>query len=338
MATGLIYYDGFEDTTDITQYYVRSGSNLTISTSASRSGAAGLRYTGSSNGWLYRPHATVSTIIAGCAFRYSSMPSNSTSIFFFDDNATRQFQLKVSAGFKLEVRRGTTLLATGTTVLMPNVWYFIEIKVVFHNTAGAYEVRINGVTELTATSQNTRSSANNSADRTGTIVDGGGGSNTYDIDDLYIVDGGVAGADFLGDIRVDSSLVTADGTHTDFAIGGTAPAATRHESVDDTTPDDGVTTITSGTVGDKASFTVGATTGSGSVFGVAVVHRSQKDDAGPRSLTPFLLRSGTETDGSAVAQTTSFVSQFQNFDDAPGATGWTIAQVNATEPGVLVAA
>lgn len=345
MASGLMYYDGFEDTTSLSTWFVKTGSSQSISSLAARSGSAGLRYNGSSNSFVYVPHTTTSTIIAGCAMQYSAIPSpsKSTCIIQFRDGGTTQVVLRLSDAGKLILGRGaseSTVLATSAATLLPNVWYYVELRAVIHSSAGAYELRINGVTDanMSATGQNTRGSTGDNVDRTASGVDGGGGTYTFDVDDLYIVNGAVSGAAFLGDIQVDSALVDADGTHTDFAIGGTTPAATRHESVDEATPDDDVTTVTSGTVGDKVSFGTSGVTATGAVLAVAVIHRSKKDDAGSRSLTPFLLHSGTEGAGSAVSQASSYLSQFQNFDDVPGGTGWTVAEVNATEPGVTVAA
>ncbi len=46
----------------------------------------------------------------------------------------------------------------------------------------------------------------------------------------------------------------ADGAHTDWDIGGSAPAASRWESVDEATPDDAVTLVETSTYGAKVSF------------------------------------------------------------------------------------
>lgn len=58
-------------------------------------------------------------------------------------------ELRVSTTGKLTIYRGTTLLATGTTTLLPNTWYHIAIHILRDATSGVLDVDLDGVSEIT---------------------------------------------------------------------------------------------------------------------------------------------------------------------------------------------
>jgi len=85
--------------------------------------------------------------------------------------------------------------------LQANRWYYFEIKVYHHNTAGTIEMRINGETVYSVTGKDTIYSS----------YDGGSAYCLYSVedltayDDIYICDGsGTDNNDFLGPIKVET--------------------------------------------------------------------------------------------------------------------------------------
>ncbi len=114
----------------------------------------------------------------------------------------------------LEIRRGSTVLATTVVALPALDWAYIEFKVKVHTSAGSYELRIDGTTELTATGIDTSESNLNDAD-----VFMFSGSSNHRIDDIYILDtaGGV-NADFLGPRVVEGLLPFADGDTLEWSL------------------------------------------------------------------------------------------------------------------------
>lgn len=114
----------------------------------------------------------------------------------------------------IEVRRGSTVLATSVIALPPQDWAYIEFKCLVHTSAGSYELRIDGTTELTASGIDTSQSNLNSAD----VVKFASISN-HRFDDIYILDtaGGV-NADFLGPRIVEGLLPFADGDVTQWGV------------------------------------------------------------------------------------------------------------------------
>ena len=81
-----------------------------------------------------------------------------TPFLTFYDGATAGVNVRfVTSGSKLEVRRGTTQLAiTGTLTITTGEWHYLELKVKCHATEGTYEVRLDGVSQLSGTEVNTQ--------------------------------------------------------------------------------------------------------------------------------------------------------------------------------------
>jgi hypothetical protein len=63
-------------------------------------------------------------------------------------NEVEQVNLHINTGGFLNVRRGTTVLATGTTPIQVNRWYHIQFYVLVHDTTGRVQVKLDGVDEI----------------------------------------------------------------------------------------------------------------------------------------------------------------------------------------------
>ncbi len=86
--------------------------------------------------------------------------------------------------------------ATSAGALIPNVWQYIEVKLHIDNVSGSYEVKVDGVTKMSNSGIDTKSSQ---AFVTGTWISFTSGR----IDDIYICDNtGAQNNDFLGDCSV----------------------------------------------------------------------------------------------------------------------------------------
>ena len=92
-----------------------------------------------------------------------------------------------------------------------NQWHYFEVKVVCHDTAGYYQVRIDGVTVLSGTNVDTRAGADTRFVRFRM-------DEYYQyMDDIYICDtDGTANNDFLGQILVEAIFPNADGDNSDW--------------------------------------------------------------------------------------------------------------------------
>lgn len=135
---------------------------------------------------------------------------------------------------------GMTLLVNSSPgVFAEDVWFHLQVKIEFGLSGGGLlEVRVNNETIISAPSTTI-----GAADCVclGSLQGTGLTSyyNGFVVDDLSVNDGsGAIHNDFLGNLRVKTQDVIADGTHIDSTIGGTAPAATHWQSVNAVRVDD----------------------------------------------------------------------------------------------------
>ena len=150
-------------------------------------------------------------------------------------------------------------VSTGYIVRLNN-WVYIECQVVTSTTAGQITVRANGSQVYQSPANLNLGYANADTWAVGNFTLGIPSArriNTnLNVDDLYICDQQPGASGFLGDISVVPLLPNGAGSSTQFAIGGSAPAATNWQSVDETPPDDDVTYVFSSTAGQEDLYTV----------------------------------------------------------------------------------
>jgi len=287
--------------------------------------------------------SSYSTIIVGFALKFTS--STSTSLFDITrllEGATQHLTLSFqpSSG-KLTLRRGLntgTLLATSTTTFNASTWYYLELRATINDSTGAYELRVNGVSDFSASNVDTRNGGTSGVIDTWSCAPGSTGGIQFTYDDFYICDtSGSSNNDFLGDCRIDTLLPNGDGNYTQFSPStGTA----HYALVDETTPNTTDYNYSS-TAGDRDSYTFPDLAGlvSPTVYGVQIDAYMTKADAGTRTVSTMSRLSGTNKDGATVvlsAGSYAYVSQIQETD--PASAAWTESNVNAAEFGVRVVA
>lgn len=163
----------------------------------------------------------VSTIVVGFAIRWIGALAAARLVGLReDDDATDGFNLRVTAAGYLEAYRGTTLLKSTSPVqaLTQNQWHYVEVKVTVHNSAGAFEVRVDGSNVLSDSSVNTRAgSTNNHCNRVRFHGSNFGINSAATLDDVYILDTtGAVNNDFLGNRRVTTIFPNAPGSSTQW--------------------------------------------------------------------------------------------------------------------------
>lgn len=347
----LVLIDGFDylASADMAKRdWAQNGSS--ISTSGGRRGTRGLvvAQVGTSYARKRLP-GNHSTLIVGVAFTASANTSAQVwSILMLSDgdSTTTGVQMGVRQNMAtncLEVWRGTTLLAADTLALNRNQYYHIEFKVVFHGSAGSYELKVAGVTRLADSGINTITTANAYANvlwlgTTSTYRTGSGGNQiSYVYDDLYVCDGsGGVNDDFLGDCRVDLVLPTSEGHYSDFTPStGTDNSAT----VDEATAS-GADYNSANVPDAKDTYNMQDLTPllDPAVFGVQPVFLANVNNDGSRAMSS-LVRSGGVDEESAVQNLLGSTSRYFSdiLDLNPnGDVPWTQTTVNAAEFGVAV--
>jgi hypothetical protein len=286
----LRFADGFDayQTAAIAKYWktLYNSAAVSISAGSGRNGTASLRL---SSGWNRGVDKTIdsqATWILGIGITMSALPSATATIFGLYDNTTLHCDLRLTAGGFLQITRNGTVLGTGTSALSAGVYYYIEFKVTISDTVGVAGCRINGVSELALTSQDTRNGANATADTFRILgVTGIDAGTTINTDDFYACDGTGGGSDndYLGDVRVEAIFPSGNGNSSQF-LGSDSNSTDNYLLVDEATPNDDTDYVESSTVGDKDTYAYGNLTAtSGTVYGVIPMPYARKTDAGVRS-------------------------------------------------------
>lgn len=272
--------------------------------------------------------STYTTLFAGFAFRPSNTLGGATATFFALRALTvNALQLQLNALGNIVVKNsGGTTIATGTTVLNANVWYYIELELVVNGASGSIEVHLDGNPEIASTVGNFGSSA---IDNVG--ISGQAG-NINDFDDMYILDttGSAPNNTFLGVCRVTTPMPTGTGAHSQWTANGASP---NYACVDEFPPDSDTTYVSSGTPGDLDSYVFADVDGGATVFSVQTNHFAEKDDANFRQIAVLVRQSGTDYIGTTytMASTYNFYQQIYNQD--PTGSAWTPAVFNGDEFG-----
>jgi hypothetical protein len=336
----LLFCDSFDHyaTADIAKKWT-SHSSATIG-AFGRNSTNGMRHNSNASSFAKKVLGTASANhVVGFSWKTNLIGDTADRILCaLYDGSTEQVSVRINSLGKLLVSRAGTTLATGTTVLSSAVAYYIEFKATI-GTTGSYTLRINGVTELTSASANTKNTSNATAD---TLVIGpttaGGTANMtqIDYDDLVWMDAsGSVNNDFLGDARVFCSKPSADGAASQWTPNS---GGTHFNRVNEATPDDDTTYLSSPTVNNKDSWAVDDLPGSASlVKAVQMVPYVKKSDAGVRVAAPLLRISGTDYVQPDMVLSTSYQYLPKIVELSP-ATGvaFTVAEVNAMEVGIKV--
>jgi hypothetical protein len=265
--------------------------------------------------------------------------STSHRFFRFYDSGTEHLYLTVDGTGRVAVYRGGgTLLGTGTTALSSGVYYYLEMKATIHDSTGSVEVRVNGVTEINLTNQDTRNGATANINQIRIGLGVNQGISTHRIDDFYICDtNGSANNDFLGDVRIQALFPNGNG-NSSVLVGSDANSTDNYLLVDETAPNTS-DYVESSTPGDKDTYAFGnLTPTSGTVHGLQVLPFAAKTDAGVRSIASVARLSGTEEDSADKALGATYTYHPDIRETKPGGGAWSISDVNSAEFGVKVTA
>ena len=140
-------------------------------------------------------------VTVGFAWKFSpSLAANSNMCELRSDSAaTRHGNLFATSTGALTYGRDTTALATSAAgAVTAGTWYYVELQVRLHDSAGSVIVKVNGVEKINSTGLDTKNAG------TSTTFDqlrlANSGTNTVLYDDLYVTTG--AAATFKGDITI----------------------------------------------------------------------------------------------------------------------------------------
>ena len=338
----LLFCDSFDhyNTSQITRKY-SSNNNNTIG-SYGRNSTSGMRSANSSDfdGTNLAIPSNPSRLICGFAYTAASLQASQKILASFLESGAVHVGIRLNTDGKISAYRNTTLLGTSTGAITAGSYGYIEIDTTINDSSGAVTVRLNGVSSLALTSQDTRNGG--SGVITNLTIGGdqalsGSALKGYgDFDDFYVIDStGGTNNSFLGDVRVEAIYPTGAGNYTQW----TPSAGSNYQCVDENPATDDTDYNSSSTANQKDSFAFGnVTPTSGTVYGVCVNLVTRKDDAGSRSIRS--LNRLSSTDANATAQTIG--SSYANYqfvhETKPGGGSFSITDVNNSEFGYEITA
>jgi hypothetical protein len=272
--------------------------------------------------------------VVGVAIYMTAQPQAYDWIRIKEGSVTH-VSVAMTAGALVQVKCGATVLATGTTVLPLNAWTYVEFKGVIHDTAGSFEIRVDGVTEISGNNVDTRNGGTTGQwDRVSLSVPATAW-NCY-FDDFYVCDqSGSIRNDFLGPIRIETLMAQAgNGTN----VGLTPSFGTDHGALVDEVPPNANDYNGSAVVGAKDTYNLPSVQLTGGILGVQVNLHAAKSDVGLRKICAVVRTGALDYDGGDKTLLTTYTYASEVWAQKPGGppTDWTATDVNALEAGMKV--
>jgi hypothetical protein len=212
---------------------------------------------------------------------------------------------------------------TSTQAVAVGVPTHITVKVVIDQTAGSVEIYFGGILDSSVTGVDTNFTSPTCNQLTVYPSGNYGGVPNTEISDLYADDSTVH-----GDVKCSYDPMDQSGSSADCTPTGDT---NNEDCVDEVGPDEDTTYNRTTTNGDRDSL---GHSGSGTVasaIAVMAIARARKEDANNASLKLGVKYGGSESLSAAKSLATSYAYITEIFDDVPGGSGWTAAQLAAAE-------
>lgn len=288
---------------------------------------------GYSSSWGNGTSLGAATVYFHCKYFFTTFPAaNTEPIASWRTGSALKAELRVSSGGLLSFydQTATIVGSPGATALSTSTWYSISGSI-GTGSSGAFDVRINGTTELSGTADTTTTNHNNM--RVGKTDNRNGQTVDFYVDDCTLDDATLPATTLV----IKALNPTGDGNYTAWTVG--AGAGADWENVDDTPPDDDTTYLLStGTAGDASTVALenaSAETITGTIRAVKP-HITIKRDTGSNGSVQGRLRSNTtDTDGTDAAAAATWQPKARIFTTDPATSAaWTTSGLDGVEVGV----
>lgn len=322
------------------------GHTATINATGGRTGGPCLRWSTSSSAGNSTVAQALKAIPAGTtkyvAFAYKTglLPPVATNrvIFRFTENGTVQVDIRVNSQGDLFFTRNGTLLA-GTTItacVIPGVYIQIQAKVVFNNTTGSVDVRLNGATSSSlpsgeSTGLDTVNTATVTCDGVALCVGGAAIDPATGSDNRDFCHVAVRSTDWMGDIRVDYFPFNAAGNSAQW----TPSTGSNHTTIDEIGSKNTADYNSESTVGEKDTFNLDNVPTTAEILEVCPMGLFEKMDAGSAEVA-FVVRQGSnEYDGANFSPPFGSAQYFkEGLEENPDTSNpWTASEFNSGELG-----
>lgn len=324
--------DLYRDSADVGSVYVFQNVPA-FSTTAGRFGGGAIRSGSNDTFEYYLPNVVTSGNRLWAAFAFyqeSEVVSSENFLCFRSDLGDDVVQLVYTASPQQLELQDITNSTLATFTVARDVWHWIEMEAEYGSATGAIIVKLNGIEVYNGTGDT------NDAGATGfghIEFDSTFGA-TIRFDDIIIGDStGTENTTFPGDTKIVALAPDGAGASTDFTANG---AASNHEAADEQPIDGDTSYNSSGTSGDRDTFSFeNLPETPDSIVGVQVVNASRKDDVGAIVVENVLTSGTTTVVGDALGVTTSYSLAGRDIYDTDPDTSspWTETGVNGIEAG-----
>ena len=281
---------------------------------------------------------TNDTWIVGMAVKFASSFPDTKEILILGrltSSTYHSFSIKVRNDGRISAYGGggSFLETTSAPVLALDGWHYIEAKVVCHDTAGSYEVRVDGQTILSGTDVDTRGGGDTR------FVRFQFAKSTQYLDDIYICNiDGTKNNDFLGRVVIEGIFPNADGDSNDWTP---ASGTDNYAMVDDNPADDDTSYVESNTADaeDLYAYTNLSAITTEPILGVQInTDVKMTEFPGDLDIKQPVKSGGTTSDGDTTnIATDSYQPANRILEDDPAtSTAWTASGVNNAQFGIKV--
>lgn len=335
----LLLMDGFDHYHESGEYIsnqIRRWWSTYATTLVAREGRFGGRCVELSNNSIWSPTlaTTHDTLIVGFASYFSTgYQSTGYPVMSLYAGNDQGMSIYTYGATDLRVQRGSTILANTTNLnMLTRHWYYIEFKVVCHNTAGSYELRVNGRTVLTQSGIDTQPAAQAYHDQ---IYFTTGSNASRWVDDLYVLDGsGATHNDFLGNCRIQTVHPVGD---SDLNEWSPQTAGDHYAMVDEDVPSDlDSTYVESGTSGQSELWAYEDLTEADVIHAVQLRSDLRMTDARSVPIKNIARLGSTLFEGAARYADADYIEVEQLMPTDPDGAAWNQANFNNALFGVKV--
>ena len=273
----------------------------------------------------------VATLYQRFYFYITTAPSadREEMLVILDTGGSQKAAICLNSSRQLEFyNNADSLVSTGATALSTSTWYRIEVKTSTGSGSTAYEVKIDGTSELSGT-------ANTLTNNHGSIRLGKATNRNSRTIDVYYDDWIADDAAYPGAGKCARLAPTANGSTQQFTAG---TGSSNYQEVDEV-PTDGDTTYiaSTGSANQTALMDCAAMPSAASINAVKTYIRA-RSASGTSSTKVRIKSSGTTSDTTAADWTTSYVNRFKlSVVDPNTSSAWTETNVNAAEFGLVEA-
>jgi hypothetical protein len=293
------------------------------------------------------------TLVSGMRLRSSILPvsnykiitswwdTGNMNIALFGDSSGRITAWVGNNSDEPDLPHGTMIAQTPSGVLRPSTNIYLEWEVAFATSAtGSITIRVNSQALITVSTVITGGFSATS-NQFGIHAAGNDFWNGWYFDDIYVNDtSGSVNNGFSGDQQLLVRLPTGPGASTQWSIGGSSPAATNWQSVNEVPPDGDVTYVSAGSTGLVDLYTIAPLpVNVVSVTAAQMLLDSKTDASGlgaGATIAPVLGDGGIHTPnvGTAVSRNTDYNYVLQSYDINPlTGVAWTAADFNILQIG-----